>query len=128
MEHLNEFELEVLENLPVEPIGLSLTELADGLLDDRSPAGKGKVRRALDRIGEALNGLHVSTGNDQLGGFGVKMYGIPRRTIPAEREFFVGQATIAWPSCVVMFRVQLPAVPFLLPVALRMCGSERNRF
>ena len=47
MERLNDFERDVLENLPVEPVGLSLAELADGLLDDRSPAAKGKVRRAL---------------------------------------------------------------------------------
>lgn len=88
MERLNEFELEVLENLPVEPIGLSMAELADGLLDNRSPVAKGKVRRALDRIAEALNGLHVRIGNDELRGFGVKMYGIPRRTMPSVRAFF----------------------------------------
>ena len=88
MEGLNEFEMEVLENLPVEPIGLSLTELADGLLDDRSPAAKGKVRRALDHVAEALDGLYVSTGNDDLGDFGVKMYGIPPPTMPSVRAFF----------------------------------------
>jgi len=87
MERLNEFELEVLENLPVEPIGLSLTELADGLLDNRSPAAKGKVRRALVRITEVLGGLHVDKGNDDLGGFAVKMYGVPRATMPQVRTF-----------------------------------------
>ena len=54
MKRLNEFELEVLENLPVEPVGLSLAELADGLLGNRSPAPKGKVRRALESIAKAL--------------------------------------------------------------------------
>ena len=88
MERLSEFELEVLENLPVEPIGLSLAELADGLLDDRSPMAKGKMRRALDHIAEVLGGLHVHSGNDDLGGFGVKMYGIPRAGMPRVREFF----------------------------------------
>jgi hypothetical protein len=92
MDRLNEFELEVLENLPVEPIGLSLTELADGLLDDRGPAARGKVRRALERIAEVLNGLSVRTGNDDLGGFGVKMYGIRRRKMPAVRRFFAERA------------------------------------
>ena len=95
MESLNEFELEVLESLPVEPTGLSLTELADGLLDNRSPAAKGKVRRALVRIAEVLGGLHVSSGNDDLGGFGVKMYGIPRRTSPSVREFFSDRVVMA---------------------------------
>jgi len=85
MEQLSEFELEVLEHLPVEPVGLSLLELADGLLDERGPMAKGKVRRALDRIAEALGGLHVCTGDDDLGGFSVKMYGIPRARMPQVR-------------------------------------------
>ena len=88
MDRLNDFELEVLENLPVQPIGLSLNELADGLLDDRGPAARGKVRRALERIAEVINGLHVRPGNDDMGGFGVKMYGIRRRKMPAVRRFF----------------------------------------
>ena len=91
MDRLNDFELQVLENLPVEPTGLSLTELADGLLDDRSPAARGKVRRALERIAEVLNGLHVQPGDDDLGGFGVKMYGIHRRRMPAVRRFCAGR-------------------------------------
>ena len=95
MERLNEFELEVLENLPVEPIGLSLAELADGLLDDRGPAAKGKVRLALERIAEVLNGLYIRTGNDDLGGFGVKLYGIPSRTMPSVRRFFANRLVVA---------------------------------
>ena len=94
MEGLNEFELEVLENLPVEPVGLSLAELADGLLDARSPAAKGKVRRALESISKALGALHVRTGNDELGGFAVKMYGVPRRKMAAVRAFFVENALV----------------------------------
>ena len=88
MDSLKAFDLEVLENLPVEPIGLSLAELADGLLDDRSPTAKGKVRRALENITRALGGLYVYSGNDDLGGFGVKMYGVPRAKMPMVREFF----------------------------------------
>jgi hypothetical protein len=87
MERLDDFELEVLENLPVEPIGLSLTELADGLLDDCSPAAKGNVRRALENIARALGGLYVYSGNDDLGGFSVKMYGVPRAKMPRLRAF-----------------------------------------
>jgi len=94
MEGLNEFELEVLENLPVEPVGLSLAELADGLLDARGPAAKGKVRRALESISKALGDLHVHTGNDELGGFAVKMYGVPRRTMAAVRAFFAENAVV----------------------------------
>ena len=91
MESLTEFELEVLENLPVEPLGMSLSELADGLLDDYSPAGKGKVLRALDRILVATGALYVCTGDDSLGGFG-RMYGIPQRMMPAVRQFFADRA------------------------------------
>jgi len=94
MERLNEFELEVLENLPVEPIGLSLAELADGLLDDRSPAAKGKVRIALERIAEVLNGLYVRTGNDDVGGFGVKMYGVPIATMLRVRAFMADKEPV----------------------------------
>ena len=88
MQQLNEFELEVLEHLPVEPTGLSLAELADGLLDERGPMAKGKVRRALECIAKTLGRLHVRTGNDDLGGFNVKMYGLPRHKMPAVRTFF----------------------------------------
>ena len=78
MEDLTEFELEVLENLPVEPTGLSLAELADGLLNDRSPRAKGRIRRALDSIAKALGGLFVKLGNDDFGGCNVRMYALPR--------------------------------------------------
>jgi len=92
MDGLSEFEMEVLANLPIEPTGFSLAELANDLLNDRGPAARGKVRRALDRIAEALGGLYVRTGNDDLGGFSVKMYGIRRRKMPAVRRFFAERA------------------------------------
>ena len=94
MEGLSEFELQVLEHLPVEPTGLSLGEMADGLLGNRSPAGKGKVRRALNRISEVLGGLHIRTGNDDVGGFGVPLYGIPRRAMPSVRGFFAASTPV----------------------------------
>jgi len=91
---MNEFELEVLENLPFEPTGLSLAELADGLLDDRSPRAKGRIRRALDGIAGVLGGLYVRTGNDYLGGFGVAMYGVPHDKMPLVRAFFVEKSLV----------------------------------
>jgi len=94
MERLNEFELEVLANLPVEPIGLSLAELADGLVGNRSPAAKGKVKAALDSIARALGGLHVGQGSDRFGGCGVQMLGIPKAKIPAVRRFFAEKALV----------------------------------
>jgi len=89
VESLNQFELELLENLPVEPIGLSLAELADGLLDNRSPRAKGQVRLALDSISKALGGLNVTKGNDDFGAFGVPMYGMRRDSAPLVRTFLL---------------------------------------
>lgn len=88
MEDLNELELEVLENLPVQPVGVSLAELADDLLGSRGPSARGKIRRALERISGAIGGLHMHTGNDDFGGARVKMFGIPTRKMPRVRRFF----------------------------------------
>ena len=88
MDSLSEFELEILEILPVEPIGVSLTELADDLLNNRSQQAKGRIKRALKNVGKALGGLYVRSGDDDFGAFDVKMYGIPRTKMPGVREFF----------------------------------------
>ena len=91
MEALTEFELEILEILPVEPIGVSLTELADDLLNNRNQQARGRIKQALDNIGQAIGGLYVGSGDDDFGCYGVKMYGIPRAKMPAVREFFVAK-------------------------------------
>ena len=91
MQCLNEFELEVLENLPVEPVGLSLAELADGLMGNRGPVARGKVKAALDGIAHALNGLHIGPGNDRFGGYGVQMFAIPAGKMRRVREFFASK-------------------------------------
>ena len=90
MERLNAFELEVLENLPVEPIGLSLAELADGLVGSRGPAAKSKVKTALDSILRAIGSLNVAQGNDRFGSCGVQLYGVRKQKMPDVREFFAG--------------------------------------
>ena len=91
MDRLTEFELEILANLPVEPVGVSLTELADDLLNDRSQQGKGRIKRALKNIGIELGGLYIRTGDDYFGGYAVKMYGVPRAKMPGVREFFAAK-------------------------------------
>ena len=91
MDRLTDFELQVLEILPVEPIGISLAELADGLLGNRSQQAKGKVKQALTNIATQLGGLYISLGDDDFGGYAVKMYGLPRTTMPAVREFFAAK-------------------------------------
>ena len=89
MESLTEFELEVLENLPVEPVGLMLTELADELLHDCSPKGKGKIKDALLNIAAALGGLYRAYRPEGCGGLlRIWVCGIPRAKMPAVRRFF----------------------------------------
>ena len=63
--------------------------------DSGSPAAKGKVRRALESISKALGGLHVRTGNDELGGFAVKMCGVTKRKMVAVRAFFINRMAMA---------------------------------
>lgn len=91
MERLTEFELEVLENLPVEPVGLSLAELADGLVGGRSPHARGKVKAALGSITHVLGGLHICQGNDRFGGCGVQMFGVRRTDMPHVRGLFAAR-------------------------------------
>jgi hypothetical protein len=91
MERLNEFELELLETLPVEPIGFSLADYADDLLGGHGPVDKGKVRRALERIGQVLGPLHTCRGID---GFGRSetLYGLRAAVMPRVRAFFASKA------------------------------------
>ena len=95
MDRLTELELEVLACLPVEPLGVSLAELADDLLNSRSPQAKGRIKRALKNIGIELGGLYVGRGDDDFGGYAVKMYGVPRSKMPGVREFFAANPDIA---------------------------------
>ena len=91
MDRLTEFELEILEILPVEPVGVSLAELADDLFNNRNQQAKGRIKRALKNIEIELEDLYVRTGDDDFGGYGVKMYGVPRSKIPGVREFFAAK-------------------------------------
>ena len=86
--HLTTFEIELLANLPIEPIGLSLDELADGLLENRGPRATGRIRRALDAIVAVLGGLYAPIGDDELGNCGVLLYGIRLRDVARVRRFF----------------------------------------
>ncbi len=88
LEKLQAFPLEVLEHLPTEPVGLSIHELADGLLDAGDPVARGRVRRALEEIDSALGGLSVGHGDDDFGHYAVEMYGIRRNQGELVREFF----------------------------------------
>ena len=84
---LTDFEMEVLANLPIEPTGLSMEELAEGLLDNRGPVARGLIRKALDAIVDALGGLYAPLGDDDLGNFGVLLYGIRQVDAGAVRRF-----------------------------------------
>ena len=85
---LNAFDREVLLVLPVAPNGLSLAELADGLLGDRGQKAIGKVKASMWSIAVALETpLRIRTGNDTLGHAGVGLWGLPSEEMPRVRRF-----------------------------------------
>ncbi len=88
MNALNKWDREVLANLTFGPVGAaSVAELADGLLDNRGPEARGRVRAALERIGDALGGLCVARGNDAFGRCDVELYSIDRQHMLGVRAF-----------------------------------------
>ena len=70
----------VLEHLPAAPNGLSVHELADGLLDNAGPVARGEILAALRRLDAYLGGLVVTRGDDFLGHADVDLWGLPRDT------------------------------------------------
>lgn len=83
--------LDLLELLPVEPAGQSLAGLADDLFGRRDPATLGRVRRALDRIGQAVGGLYRCRGDGGFGLYDVPLFGLRRRDRPKVARFFGGK-------------------------------------
>jgi len=82
---LDDLALDVLWTLPVAPAGLSVAELAEDLIGDRSPRGRAKISRALAAVHLAVN-LDVGRGADGLGRAGVKLYGVPPGEMPRVRR------------------------------------------
>lgn len=80
LQSLNDLQLLILEHLPATPNGLSVAELADGLLDNAGPEARGRVRRALGILETRLGGLAVRRGDDFLGHADVELWGLPRDT------------------------------------------------
>ncbi len=78
LDSLAESERELMALLPTEPVGLSLAELAEGLLDNTSPQARGQVETALEALRSALGGLYVRRGDDDLGHADVELYGVLR--------------------------------------------------
>lgn len=70
-------ELLILEHLPAEPNGLSVHELADGLLGNAGPQGRSVISGALKEIAMAIGGLACRRGDDYLGHFDVDLWGLP---------------------------------------------------
>jgi len=84
---LDELGREVLFSLPAEPNGLSLAELAEGILDARGPVHRGMVNDALRRIRRALGrNLATRRGEDGFGYF-TTLYGLPAPEMPRVRRF-----------------------------------------
>lgn len=77
---LTKLERLVLEHLPAAPNGLSVHELAEGLLDNRGPLARGEVRAALTVLDVYLGGLAVTRGDDYLGHADVDLWGLPADT------------------------------------------------
>ena len=88
MQRLRGLALEVLAALPVEPNGLSLHELADGLLGRRDPAARGRVRAALGQVAAAFGELYVRRGDcEEFGRYDVPLYGVRGHQAAAVRAF-----------------------------------------
>jgi len=85
MRTLSPLAAELAETLPIEPNGLSLHELADGLLGRRDPATRGQVKAALNELDAAVGGLYIGRGHcPEFGRFKVRLYGL-RRPRDAQR-------------------------------------------
>lgn len=77
---LTKLERLILEHLPAAPNGLSVHELAAGLLDNRGPVARGEICAALKVLGVYLGGLAVTRGDDYLGHADVDLWGLPADT------------------------------------------------
>lgn len=88
IKNLDSFALEILSNLPVEPTGLSLPELADGVLDNAGPQARSQVKHALEAVEAALGGLHLGRGDDDLGHADVRLYAVRRQDWDRVQRFF----------------------------------------
>ena len=87
MDELGDLEVEVLETLPVEPLGVSVSELAEDLLGDVSESSKRRMRHIIHRLLSALGELHLVMEPDSFIDRPVRKYGIPRHIMPEVREF-----------------------------------------
>jgi len=88
MERLKGLALRLLAALPPEPNGLSIHELADGLLGGRDPKRRGMIRAALEEIRGALGNLYERTGDvPEFGRYGVTLYGVPGHKVPGVKTF-----------------------------------------
>ena len=92
MTKLTDMDLTVLEHLPVEPNGLSLAELVDGLTAGPDKDRRRLVRASIKRLIQALGGLSTRREDDSLGNRNVILYGVRRAAMPAVRRHFAGRA------------------------------------
>jgi len=74
--------------LPCEPNGLSIHELAEGLLGRRDPVALGRVRRMLRGLSFLLGGLACRPGTDDFGHADVHLWGLPRDTYAVVRRLY----------------------------------------
>jgi len=88
MERLKGLALKLLAALPPEPNGLSIHELADGLLGGRDPQRRGRIRGALEEVAGALGYLYERQGDvPEFGRYAVTLYGIPSHKAEGVKTF-----------------------------------------
>lgn len=88
IQNLNNLELLILEHLPGAPNGLSVAELADGLLGNAGPEARGHIHGALGILDARLGGLAMRRGDDFLGHADVELWGLPLDTLSVVARLF----------------------------------------
>ncbi len=95
LQSLSDLELLILEHLPGTPNGLSIWELADGLLGNAGPKARGQVKQALGILDESIGGLAIRRGDDFLGHCDVELWGLPADTRSVVSRMFCDRGEVA---------------------------------
>jgi len=86
LEGLTETAERVVRHLPGAPNGLSVDELAEGLLGGRGPGDRSAIAGALAELDRRLGGLAMRRGDDDFGHADVRLYGLPLDTLSVVRR------------------------------------------
>jgi len=98
LDGLGNLAVRLLWSLPIEPNGLSLHELADGLLGRRDPAAVGRIVDALHEVEAAVGAISIRVGTDDFGRHDVKLCGIPADRADDVRAAFAARVRSETPG------------------------------